>query len=245
MENKKNDSKWLDKLTEGKGFYITLAVCFCIIGVSGYVLLTSGNDAQMYEVEVGTTADLSHAAGANVPDVKVSMEKEEKPTEAKKEETAVSSQIKVTEATTAAEAKEDNEPPVYIPPVIGKVSKSFSKGELVYDKTMGDYRTHNGVDIECEEGSQVACFSDGTVERVYSDELNGNCVIISHNDGIKSVYKGLDRGITLTEGADIKAGDIIGAAGNTNLTELEEEPHIHFEVIKDGKFIDPLSILSE
>lgn len=244
MENKKNDSKWFDKLMEGKGFYITLAVCLCIIGVSGYVLLTSGDEAQLYEVEAGTTADLSHSVGANVPDVKVSMEDYTEPTEAKKEETPVSSKITVPENTQSATAAPE-EAEIYIPPVIGKVSKSFSQGELVYDKTMGDYRTHNGVDIVCDEGAQVACFANGVVERVYSDELHGNCVIIGHDDGIKSVYKGLERGITLTEGADIKAGDIIGAAGNTNLTELEEEPHIHFEVIKDGKFIDPLSILSE
>ncbi|MBQ6868391.1 MAG: M23 family metallopeptidase [Clostridia bacterium] len=116
-------------------------------------------------------------------------------------------------------------------------------GELVYDKTMGDYRTHNGIDIECEVGAQVACFGNGKVEKVYNDELYGNCVVISHEDGIVSVYKGLDRGITLTEGAEIKAGDIIGAAGGTNIMENEEVPHIHFEVMKDGQYIDPLGMI--
>ena len=108
---------------------------------------------------------------------------------------------------------------------------------------MGDYRTHNGIDIECETGAQVSSFGNGTVEKVYNDELYGNCVVISHKDGVVSVYKGLDRGITLTEGAEIKVGDVIGACGNTNITESEEASHIHFEVMKDGEYFDPLTMM--
>ena len=240
MENKNNSEK-LSAFVEGKGFYITLAVCLGIIGVSGYVLFFTPDAQPVYEVEMPTYADESKAAGANIPDVSVDIADDE-PEASQKEEKPVSSSTKVTEKQTQAPT-EAPQPEIYIPPVIGKVSRSFSMGELVYDKTMGDYRTHNGVDIECEVGAQVSCFGDGIIEKVYNDELYGNCVVISHSDGIVSVYKGLDRGITLTEGREIKAGDVIGACGNTNIMESEQESHVHFEVMKDGEYVDPLSII--
>ena len=240
MENNNNNEK-LSSFLEGKGFYITLAVCLCIIGVSGYVLFFAPSAEPVYEVEIPPITENAQSAGADIPDVSINIEDEEPSTTAAKEEKPASAPVKITEAPT--EAVKPSEPEIYIPPVIGKVSRSFSMGELVYDKTMGDYRTHNGIDIECEVGAQVACFGNGKVEKVYNDELYGNCVVISHEDGIVSVYKGLDRGITLTEGAEIKAGDIIGAAGGTNIMENEEVPHIHFEVMKDGQYIDPLGMI--
>ena len=239
MENK-NSSEKLSNFIEGKGFYITLAVCLCIIGVSGYVLFFAPSAEPVYEVEIPPVTENIQPAGADIPDISVDI-KEEEPTSAKKEEKPASAPVKVAEK--PAQTTPPDQPDVYIPPVIGKVSRSFSMGELVYDKTMGDYRTHNGIDIECETGAQVSSFGNGTVEKVYNDELYGNCVVISHKDGVVSVYKGLDRGITLTEGAEIKAGDVIGACGNTNITESEEVPHIHFEVMKDGEYIDPLSMM--
>ena len=244
MENKPNKKGGFQNFVEGKGFYIILAVCLGIIGTSGYVLFNSEPSDPEFTVKVPSseTKVSDVPAGAEIPDVKVSFEETtEKETE-RETEAEKQPETQPTEAA-AVSGETEVEEKVYIPPVIGKVSKSFSNGELVYDETMGDYRTHNGVDIECEEGATVSCFSDGVVEKVYSDELTGGCVIIDHGDGIKSVYKGLDTAITLTEGCEIAAGDAVGCFGNNNFTESEEEPHIHFEVMKDGLYVDPFEFI--
>lgn len=237
MENKTKNSDKFNGFIEGKGFYIILAVCLCVIGASGYVLFFTAPTEPEYVVEIPKpTANVP--AANNIPDVKVDIKKpsESAPTTAKNETSPAGK--KVSKPTPIAVSER-----IYLPPIIGKVSKSFSNSELVYDKTMADYRTHNGVDIECENGSSVSCFSDGKVEKVYTDELMGTCVIISHDDGIKSVYKGLSKEVTLKIGSKIKAGDVIGASASSNLTETEEPPHVHFEVLKDGKYVDPFSLI--
>ena len=235
MDNKTNRVEKFNGFLEGKGFYIILAVCLCAIGVSGYVLFFTEADAPEYQVELPKNNSSGQVTAVNpVPDIKVDVEK---PKEATKEQPVAKVE------TPAAKEPETPKETIYVPPVVGKVSRTFSGGELVFDETMGDYRTHNGVDIECQAGTQVAAISDGKVEKVYSDELSGNCVVISHSDGVKSIYKGLAKESTLKTGARIKAGDIVGASGETNITEAKQTAHFHLEVTKDGQYIDPFSII--
>ena len=55
--------------------------------------------------------------------------------------------------------------------------------ELMYDETMADWRTHDGVDIKAEEGDAVKTAADGTVKMVRYDDLMGVTVVIAHADG--------------------------------------------------------------
>ncbi|MBQ6868390.1 MAG: hypothetical protein IJO16_06960 [Clostridia bacterium] len=95
MENKNNNEK-LSSFLEGKGFYITLAVCLCIIGVSGYVLFFAPSAEPVYEVEIPPITENAQSAGADIPDVSINIEDEEPSTTAAKEEKPASAPVKIT-----------------------------------------------------------------------------------------------------------------------------------------------------
>jgi murein DD-endopeptidase MepM/ murein hydrolase activator NlpD len=73
--------------------------------------------------------------------------------------------------------------------------------------------------------------------------MMGQTVVIVHKDGYKSVYQNMQTAIPseITAGAEVKAGAQIGSVGDTALIEISEEPHLHFELYKDGNCENPLS----
>ena len=115
----------------------------------------------------------------------------------------------------------------------------YSGDELVYNKTLGDWRTHNGIDVQAEEGAAVKTAADGTVLSVTSDELMGTTVVIQHSGGYTTQYSCLQAEPPVTEGQQVAAGDIIGLVGSTAAAESSMGPHLHFSVAKDGVIIDP------
>lgn len=129
----------------------------------------------------------------------------------------------------------------FFPPVDGEVIVSCSLTVPVYSHTMNDYRTHMGVDIAAALGDSVLSCADGTVESVYDDPMMGVTVVVSHAEGIKSIYKGLSAELPegLAAGVPVNAGDVIGAIGDTALIECEEEPHLHLELQVNGETVDP------
>ncbi len=129
----------------------------------------------------------------------------------------------------------------YIKPADGYICREYSPDTLIYSQTMFDYRTHNGVDYAADAGSAVRAFSNGIVEKIYNDPMFGTCIEISHEDGIVSVYRNLYEEIPvgIDVGSTVNAGDIIGGVGETALCESADVPHLHFELIKDGKNSDP------
>ncbi len=124
-------------------------------------------------------------------------------------------------------------------PVDGKVLEGFSDNDLIYNEALRDWRTHNGVDLEAEVGTQVLSAANGIVEKVFDSSM-GKCVKIDHQNGYKSLYANLDDNIAITEGSEIAEGDVIGLVGDTALGDATGHPHLHFEIIKDGQNIDPV-----
>ncbi len=124
-------------------------------------------------------------------------------------------------------------------PVFGTVCMDFSNGELLYSKTLDLWTTHEGMDIRAEEGSQVRAVMDGTVSEIVNDPQWGMTIVIDHGSGISTKYSNLSTLDMVTLGQKIKKGDVISGVGKTALYEIAEEPHLHFEVLKDGKNLDP------
>ncbi len=135
---------------------------------------------------------------------------------------------------------------VFVMPADGVVAKEFSGEVPVFSTTMNDYRLHTGVDIAAGTGSAVKCAADGTVVNVYNDPLRGVSVLVEHAGGFVSLYQGLADELAsgVESGKQLSAGDVIGAVGSTNLLEISEEPHVHFELYKDGATVDPLQYLA-
>lgn len=145
------------------------------------------------------------------------------------------------------EVKEEKKPSasekvVYTMALSGSVSVPFSNGELIKSKTMDDWRIHEGVDIKGELEKEVLAIADGVIEAVESDTMLGNTVKIAHTNGLKSIYANLSDEIKVKKGDSVKAGTVLGSVGTSAISECLEEPHLHLEVLADGKHIDPLSL---
>ncbi len=135
------------------------------------------------------------------------------------------------------------EPVIYMTPLAGALGEGYSADALVFSETMDDWRTHAGIDFLANVGDVVCAIGSGMVTDFYYDELTGHTMEITHPDGCISVYCGLNEVIFAETGQTVKAGDAIGTVGDDLPFESADDPHLHLEVIKDGRRIDPLSII--
>ena len=200
-----------------RAIYIALALCVVAAGVTGYLLTNRKAPTQQ--------------ASANQPvvDVKPPVVTPVKPD------------------LPAQEEPEEEEPPVeaaaqllpqVVSPLDGTTVTVFSMSELLYDETMADWRTHEGLDIQAAEGDAVKTAAAGEVTSVTQDELMGTTVCITHSGGYVTKYSSLQENPPISQGQQLAAGDIVGYVG-TAAAEASMGPHLHFSVEKDGTLIDP------
>lgn len=131
----------------------------------------------------------------------------------------------------------------YIWPIKGEVIKEHAVDELVYSKTLDMWRIHPGIDIAAEIEEEVIAIQDGKIISKKIDGFYGNVVEIEHVNGYVSVYSNLDEFYSIEEGDNVKQGDVIGKVGCSAQGEIEDEIHLHFEILKDNEWINPLDIL--
>ena len=117
---------------------------------------------------------------------------------------------------------------------------SFSK-----DVTLsGSYRFHQAMDMAANVGDRVVACLDGTVEEIIVGNVTkGTEVTIVHEGGVKTRYRFIDVKEGLKKGDKVKRGDQIGTIAEANGNEFKQGPHLHFEVKKNGKNIDPAEFL--
>lgn len=120
-------------------------------------------------------------------------------------------------------------------PSEGIVTSRF--GERLHPLT-GKWSFHNGIDIATPAGSPVRAVRDGEVIFSGYVEGYGNLVVIDHGDGLVTRY-GHNRRNLVKEGDSVNKGDIIAEVGSTGFSTGS---HLHFEVLRDGKPIDPEGI---
>lgn len=107
----------------------------------------------------------------------------------------------------------------------------------------GNYR-HDGIDIALTKGAEVLSAGNGKVSYFSSSNLEagfGNYIEIDHGNGVLTRYSHLEK-ISVTWGQKIKQGQVIGLSGSSGGSVA---PHLHYEVIKNGKSLDPLSFMVE
>ncbi len=228
MQNEKSGR--LDRFFAGKGFYIVLALCVIVIGISAYSLAVSGTDAPD-----GLNAGMSAARQSERP-----AESSQPPvsTEAPKPVEAPEAEDVIAEGTLTQD-DEWPEQTVWRWPVSGEIERGYSVEALSYDVTMADWRTHDGIDILAPQGEVVVAASDGEVVSVTQDDLYGTTVVIDHGEGIKTTYSNLADTPTVAAGDRVKGGDVIGSVGKTALCEIGQGSHMHFAMSRDGASIDP------
>ena len=222
------DGKKVKAVFGGKGFYIALAVCLLAASIVGYYTLlrpqAPAEPAASPNTAVPDERDNAWVAPTVTPEENV-------PAAPPAEETPISD-------------PQDLLPQV-MSPLDGTTVTVFSMTELLYDQTMADWRTHNGIDVQAEEGAAVKTAADGTVVSVTNDELMGTTVVIEHSGGYTTHYSSLQADVPVAEGQAVHAGDVIGCVGSTSAAESEMGPHLHFSVSQNGSAIDPHAYIDE
>ena len=224
------ENKWRSILG-GAGFYVTMAVCLLVVGVSGYFLLFDREEpAQELPPQQAEAA-------APAPELN---EPEEPPVV----ETAAPDPVEVIVPPMPEEEIDDTPvvseiPRQVVAPLDGEVLAAFSVDELVYNETLEDWRTHDGVDISADPGTPVLAACAGTVDSVTDDPLMGTTVTISHPGGYQTTYANLQAAPPVEAGDAVSAGQTVGAVGDTAAAESAQGAHLHFSVTKDGDTVDP------
>ena len=129
-------------------------------------------------------------------------------------------------------------------PLNNKISREYSNGELVKNKTTNDWRTHNGVDISGKKGDKINAICDGIVTELEHSDIWGTIITINHNNGIIAKYYGLQKDSTVKPGDEVKEGQKIGLLGEIPI-EKANGIHLHFELYKDGMTISPSDYLGK
>ena len=109
-----------------------------------------------------------------------------------------------------------------------------------YNQTLGYYGHHNGVDFKAAVGEEVYSVKDGVVESIFKgDKLSGTEIMIDHGKGVKTLYRFVDEVEGLKVGDKVKKGQKIATVAEPNGGEYKDGAHLHFEVFKDGKSVNP------
>lgn len=100
---------------------------------------------------------------------------------------------------------------------------------------------HPGVDLAVPVGSDVRAAGGGLVRQIGEDESYGVHVRLQHPDGYETTYNHLSR-VLVTRNQLVRAGQVIALSGNTGRSTA---PHLHFEIRRNGRSIDPLTMVRE
>ncbi len=210
----------------GKGFYVALAVCLvAIVGVA--VVSFWDNDPIVDEPPLTTTQTLIPtgtttarpvgATATGVPDTR----------------TTTSTSQNTTSTTAKPKA-------LFVLPATNVILEAYSDLP-VYSETLGEWRTHDGVDFACDNGETVKAVADGTVSSIKEDALWGNVIEIDHGNKLISRYCGV-KPIDIQAGKTVKAGEKIGAVGDIPM-EITKPSHLHLEMLSNGKVFDPMTLI--
>ena len=110
---------------------------------------------------------------------------------------------------------------------------------MIFSETLQEWTTHTGIDIKADKTTVVKSAEKGTVKSIKNDPRYGLTVVVEHENGFKTVYSNLLTSEFVVEGEKIEKGQSIGTVGNTAAFEIADEPHLHFEMIKDSTQVDP------
>ncbi|MDO5556252.1 MAG: M23 family metallopeptidase [Clostridia bacterium] len=134
--------------------------------------------------------------------------------------------------------------PEFISPVEGEVMREFAKDSLIYSETLEEWITHLGIDIKANRTTVVKAAEAGSVSSIKNDPRYGLTVVIEHVNGFKSIYSNLLTTEFISEGEKVEKGQSIATVGNSASFEIIDEPHLHFEIIKDNINVDPKIYMS-
>lgn len=123
-------------------------------------------------------------------------------------------------------------------PISAKFRWSSPYGYRI-DPIAGVKSFHTGTDMACPTGTPILAAMSGRVTTTGLNRVYGNYVIIDHGNGYQTLYAHMSK-IIASKGQWVSQGTRIGLVGSTGYST---GPHLHFTVYKNGKLIDPMSVL--
>ena len=156
----------------------------------------------------------------------------------------IETSARVTESPTHPETQTETVPVKRCKPVEGEILQPFSAGALVKSPTTGVWQTHNGVDLAASLGEDVHAMDAGVIAQIEDNALWGIVVTIDHKNGCISRYCNLSDQLAVSEGDTVESGTVIGTVGQTADCESASETHLHLEVLSNGKYVDPMELVS-
>lgn len=235
-------------------FIVTFIVYNNKLKESSYSLLTTEKIADLVpntadylnentnDVEQAST-DIGKSIEEAIDEIENDIEEKNEETNTTKQEsveeqknTKASSQEKTKETSSEPEKVKD---PEFSVPVEGEIVRGFAKDSLIYSDTLEEWVTHLGIDIKAERTTVVKAAESGTITSIKNDPRYGLSIVIEHVNGFKTVYSNLLTTEFITEEEEVEKGQTIGTVGNSASFEIVDEPHLHFEILKDGMNVDP------
>lgn len=128
-------------------------------------------------------------------------------------------------------------------PLAGEIYREFTMDDLVYYESIGEWRVHKGVDIKPKDTLLIESAFAGTVESVNTSELTGTEIVIDHGNNIKTLYSNLVSA-SVKVGEQVQQGQAIGNVGKTASIEASDGAHLHFELLVDGKNVNPMDYIN-
>ena len=101
----------------------------------------------------------------------------------------------------------------------------------------GVYKLHTGVDLRASSGTKIYAANSGTVTTAAYSTAYGYYVVINHGGGVATLYAHMSK-MAVSRGQKVSQGAVIGYVGSTGYST---GPHLHFEIIKNGNYVDPIS----
>lgn len=225
-------------------FLITFIVYKNKLKNSSYSDLTAEKIAELVPNDINEELEEANAdIGKNIEEaikqaeekIKEEEENEKKLEQAQKAETENINTETVTTNTEPVKPKD----PEFTMPVEGDITRNYAKDSLIYSETLQEWITHLGIDIKAPRTTIVKASEEGEVVGIKNDPRYGLTVVIEHTNGFKTVYSNLLTAEFVSEGDKVVKGQTIGTVGNSASFEIVDEPHLHFEILKDNIQVDP------
>lgn len=206
--------------------------------------IENNEESESVSTQMGKTVEESNKENEkeeeNTVKPTISAENESGSTENETIQTATENKIEedTTNKTVSGEKQEEKEIS-FVMPVDGEIVRGFAKDSLVYSETLQEWIIHQAIDIKANSRDVVKVAAEGTVIAIKSDPRYGLTVIIEHDGGFKTVYSNLLTAEFVVEGETVKQGQTLGTIGSSATFEIADEPHLHFEMLKDSEYVDP------
>lgn len=127
-------------------------------------------------------------------------------------------------------------------PIVGNILMNYSMNQVVYYKTLNQYRYNPSVVIEATVGQPITAAADGKILSIRENVETGGTIVCDLGDGYQLTYGQLEN-YAVSVGDYVEKGDILGYVAEPSIFYSEEGCNVYFKMTKDGVPVNPLNIM--